>query len=162
MNASRHATPSAAPHAAPGATGSASHATASARLTLGMANPRHGLTALTAELHYTSADPYAIAMTLNPGTAQPVPWLLSRDLLRDALTAPQGLGDVQAWPAGGTGQQPAVLHIELSTPSGHARLQAPARAIAAFLQRTYALVPAGRETESADFGTELADLLSQA
>jgi hypothetical protein len=54
------------------------------------------------------------------------------------------------------------MHIAMSSPFGHAQFQAPAQAIAAFLQRTYAVVPAGRESDFIDFDDELAELLGQA
>jgi hypothetical protein len=54
-----------------------------------------------------------------------------------------------------------VLHLEMSSPFGHARFQASAAAVAAFLQQAYAIVPAGRETDFLDFDAELTELLSQ-
>jgi hypothetical protein len=49
----------------------------------------------------------------------------------------------------------------MSSPFGHARFQASAAAVAAFLQQAYAIVPAGRETDFLDFDAELTELLSQ-
>jgi hypothetical protein len=49
----------------------------------------------------------------------------------------------------------------VSSPSGHALFQASAAAVAAFLQKTYAIVPAGRESDFLDLDAELAELLGQ-
>jgi hypothetical protein len=151
--------------------------------------PEHAIVPLMAGLHYASADPYAIRMAFHVGTGEPVEWALSRDLLAAALISPQGIGDVRAWPsaargshAAATGSQAAasdgpaaggaeegtaagpqaarVLHLEMSSPFGHAQFQASAAAVAAFLQKTYAIVPAGRESDFLNFDDELTDLLS--
>ena len=55
-----------------------------------------------------------------------------------------------------------VLNIELSSPFGQAHFEAPAQAMAAFLQRTYQIVPAGQESGFIDIETELNDLLRSA
>jgi Streptomyces sporulation and cell division protein, SsgA len=57
-------------------------------------------------------------------------------------------------------QAARVLHLEMSSPFGHAQFQASAAAVAAFLQKTYAIVPAGRESDFLDFDDELIELLS--
>jgi Streptomyces sporulation and cell division protein, SsgA len=159
---------------------STSQASVSAELSLGMVNgsgPGHAIMPLMAGLHYASADPYAIRMAFHVGTDEPVEWALSRDLLAAALVSPQGIGDVRAWPSAAPGgpaaggaeegtaagpqatQGARVLHLEMSSPFGHARFQASAAAVAAFLQKTYAIVPAGRESDFLDFDDELTDLL---
>jgi hypothetical protein len=157
---------------------STSRASVSAELSLGLVNgsgPEHTIMPLMAGLHYASADPYAIRMAFHVGTGEPVEWALSRDLLAAALVSPQGIGDVRAWPsaapggpaAGGAEEETAagpqaarVLHLEMSSPFGHAQFQASAAAVAAFLQKTYAIVPAGRESDFLDFDAELTELLS--
>jgi hypothetical protein len=55
-----------------------------------------------------------------------------------------------------------VLNIELSSPFGQAHFEAPAQAMSAFLQRTYQIVPAGKESAFIDIETELNDLLRSA
>jgi hypothetical protein len=55
-----------------------------------------------------------------------------------------------------------VLNIELSSPFGQAHFEAPAQAMAAFIQRTYQIVPAGKESGFIDIETELNDLLRSA
>jgi hypothetical protein len=149
----------------------ASHATVTAELSLGLVGPEHTIVPLMAGLHYASADPYAIRMAFHVGTGEPVEWTLARDLLAAALVSPQGIGDVRAWPSaapadpaaggapGGAAAGSGLMHLVMSSPFGHAQFQAPAAAIAAFLNRTYALVPAGQESRFLDFDAELTDLL---
>jgi hypothetical protein len=50
----------------------------------------------------------------------------------------------------------------MTSPFGHAQFEAPAPAIAAFLRRTYQIVPEGQEADHIDWDVELAELLSQA
>jgi hypothetical protein len=143
----------------------------SAEVSLDLIGPEHTAVPLMAGLHYTSADPYAIRMAFHVGTGEPVEWTLARDLLAAALSAPQGIGDVRAWPsaapaapAAGTAGGPAAgdaLHIAMSSPFGRAQFRAQAGAIAAFLQRTYAVVPDGQESAFIDIDAELTELLSQ-
>jgi hypothetical protein len=136
--------------------------TVSAELSVGLVGPEQTIVPLMAGLHYTSADPYAIRMAFHVGTGEPVEWTLARDLLAAALTSPQGIGDVRAWPsADEAADGDRLLHLAMSSPFGHAQFQVPAQAIAAFLHRTYALVPAGRESGFLDFDDELTKLLGQ-
>jgi hypothetical protein len=125
-------------------------------------------------------------MAFHVGTDEPVEWIFARDLLAAGIRSRQGEGDVRVWPSprscaegdgldvigsaegdsdhvgnaasdGGT-----VLNIELSSPFGRAHFEAPTGAMAAFLERTYQLVPADQETDFIDIETELAGLLRQA
>ena len=43
------------------------------------------------------------------------------------------------------------MNIAMTSPFGHAQFEAPAVAIAAFLRRTYQIVPEGQETGYIDF-----------
>jgi len=86
-----------------------------------------------------------------------VRWLFGRDLLSDGLLARCGDGDVRIGPAG----DPALVVVELTSPDGAAVLEAPAKEIAAFLDRTYDVIPAGGETGWFDFDEEMAKLSYQ-
>ena len=67
------------------------------------------------------------------------------------------------WPSEpDAGADGTVLNIELSSPFGRAHFEASAEAMSAFLQRTYQIVPAGRESDHIDIGAELDDLLGPA
>lgn len=109
-----------------------------------------------AELEYDTRDPYAVAVVLHAG-ASAVRWLFGRDLLADGLLAHCGDGDVRIGPAA----DPALVVVELASPDGAAVLEAPAKEIAAFLDRTYETVPAGSESDWFDFDTELEKLSYQ-
>ena len=153
---------------------SSSRTEVSAELGLGLVGPENTIVPLTAGLSYASADPYAVRMAFYVGTDEPVEWTLSRDLLAAALHTRQGIGDVRAWPSaascdpaaggalGGAAAGHGVLNIAMSSPFGQAQFEASARAVEAFLERTYLLVPTGQESRYLDFDAELTELLSQA
>ena len=109
-----------------------------------------------AELEYDTLDPYAVAVVLHAGPSA-VRWLFGRDLLADGLLARCGDGDVRVGPAA----DPALIVVELTSPDGAAVLEAPAKEIAAFLDRTYDVVPAGSESDWFDFELEFEKLSYQ-
>jgi hypothetical protein len=120
---------------------------------------------LTCSLHYSRKDPYAVRMSLDTDTDKPVQWFISRDLLAAAMFAPEGIGDVRAWPSpaekvASTGRK--TLNIELGPPDGYVHFEASAAGVAAFLARTYELVPGGQEVAFLNLDTELTELLNQA
>jgi hypothetical protein len=116
---------------------------------------------LVASLYYSAEDPYAIRIAFHAGLDEPVEWVLGRELVAKGLSGREGVGDVKVWPSAAS-QDSIVLNIELSSPSGRARFEAPATELDEFLDRTYQVVPAGRESEYLDIDTELNDLLRQA
>jgi hypothetical protein len=149
--------------------------TISAELGLRLVVPHQTVVPLVASLHYNGSDPYAVRMAFHVGTDEPVEWIFARDLLAAGITARHGDGDVQVWPsaescahaedlevAGPAEAAGAVLNIELSSPFGQAHFEAPAQPMAAFLERTYQIVPAGQESDFIDIETELNDLLRSA
>jgi hypothetical protein len=115
-------------------------------------------------------------MAFHVGTDEPVEWIFARDLLAAGINSRQGEGDVQVWPSAQScadtegldvigpadTESGAVLNIELSSPFGRAHFEAPTRAMSAFLDRTYQIVPAGQESDFIDIETELNELLRQA
>jgi hypothetical protein len=155
-----------------------SSSTISAELGLKLVVPQQTIVPLVASMYYSGSDPYAVRMAFHVGTDEPVEWIFARDLLAAGIESRQGEGDVQVWPspvsvaetgdldligaAEPQGTQGKVLNIELSSPFGQARFEAPAEAMSAFLQRTYQIVPAGQESRYIDIETELNDLLRNA
>ena len=150
-----------------------SSTTISAELGLRLVVPQQTIVPLVASLYYSGSDPYAVRMAFHVGTDEPVEWIFARDLLAAGIESRQGEGDVQVWPSsmscaeagdldgiGETGGK--ILNIELSSPFGQAHFEAPARAMSAFLKRTYQIVPPGRESSYVDVETELNDLLRKA
>jgi hypothetical protein len=146
-----------------------SSTTVSAELGLRLVAAEQAIVPLVASLHYSGSDPYAIRMAFHVGTEGPVEWIFARDLLADGLMTPEGDGDVQIWPSAPSGgvdspdQGPlSVLNIKLSSPFGEAHFEAPAEAIGNFLDRTFRVVPMGKESQVIDIDAELNGLLWQA
>jgi hypothetical protein len=141
-----------------------SSSTVSAELGLRLVVPQQTIVPLVASLFYSKDDPYAIRIAFHVGLDEPVEWIFARDLLSMGIEGREGLGDVVVWPSEGSegGAPNSVLNIELSSPFGQAHFEAPAREVNDFLKRTYAIVPAGDETDHVDVDTELDDLLRQA
>jgi hypothetical protein len=142
--------------------------TVSAELSLRLVAAEQTVVPLVASLYYSGSDPYAIRMAFHVGADEPVEWIFARDLLADGLLTPEGDGDVRVWPSLETGLagvergRPGILNIELSSPFGEAHFEAPSEAIANFLNRTYRIVPMGKESDVIDFDAELNGLLWQA
>jgi Streptomyces sporulation and cell division protein, SsgA len=152
-------------------------ATVSAEVGLRLVAAEQTMVPLVASLHYSGSDPYAIRMAFHVGPEDPVEWIFARELFADGMTTSEGNGDVQVWPsaaesrdlgndagndAGGTARGPlSVLNIKLCSPFGEAHFEAPIEAIADFLDRTYGIVPMGRESAVIDIDGELSSLLWQ-
>ena len=152
-----------------------SSTTISAEFGLRLVVPQQTIVPLVASMFYSGSDPYAVRMAFHVGTDEPVEWIFARDLLAAGIESRQGDGDVQVWPSHGSCAETGsldlaasrdagekVLNIELSSPFGQAHFEAPARAMAAFLRRTYQIVPAGQESSYIDIEAELNDLLRKA
>jgi Streptomyces sporulation and cell division protein, SsgA len=136
--------------------------TVSAGQDLRLVGPDGVIVALRVGLHYSSQDPYAIKMSFDAGTGEPVEWTFSRDLLAAALHGREGIGDVRAWPSVAPVGGKKILNIVLGPPAGSARFEASAVGIETFLARTFELVPSGQEPDWLSLDAELAELLSQA
>jgi hypothetical protein len=112
-------------------------------------------------LGYESADPYAVHALFRTGQGEGVAWVFARDTLATGVDRPTGEGDVRVWPATSAERRgDEVIYISLSSPDGHALLEAPAAALTTFLLRTYALVPPGTESAHVDVDAALAALLA--
>lgn len=151
-----------------------SSTTISTELGLRLVVPQQTIVPLVASMYYSGGDPYAVRMAFHVGTDEPVEWIFARDLLAAGIESPQGEGDVHVWPSpvscadadldvpGPADPGGKVLNIELSSPFGQAHFEAPARAVSAFLRRTYQAVPAGKESGCIDIDAELTALLRSA
>jgi hypothetical protein len=105
---------------------------------------------VSAELHYSTRDPFAVRATFCRTGYSPVAWTFARDLLLVGVARPAGLGDVQVFPD----KSAVILH--LSSPEGTARLAAQATELRQFVARMLSLVPAGGESAFYDLDAELA------
>ncbi|WP_163550354.1 SsgA family sporulation/cell division regulator [Candidatus Frankia nodulisporulans] len=104
-------------------------------------------------LGFDAADPIAVTLTVGgPGVDQIV-WRFARRLLAEGTRRPVGLGDVRVRPAVAAGE--AALALRLSSPSGIAEFELPARDVVAFLWRSFAMVPADAEVDRIDWTAEL-------
>jgi hypothetical protein len=110
------------------------------------------------QLQYDQADPYAVILAEHgPGSGQ-------LPVARDVLEAGLRLGAAgEPWALRVNLRCPArepVLALEASDAGVHLALSP--RAVAAFLARTSALVPYGRESHWANVDSELAEVLGAA
>ncbi|WP_406099282.1 SsgA family sporulation/cell division regulator [Streptomyces sp. NBC_01013] len=110
---------------------------------------------LPAELHYDVADPYAVRLSLGAGEARPVNWVFARSLLEEGLSRSTGTGDVLVSP----GSRPDFLRIVLRPAAGAALVEMAVAEVAAFLRRTFLLVPPGEETLHVDLDRAVAELM---
>jgi hypothetical protein len=140
-----------------------SSSTVSAELGLRLVVPQQTALPMVASLFYSKEDPYAIRIAFSR-CDEPVEWVFARDLLSLGIEGREGPGDVVVWPSAGSadGAPGLVLNIELSSPFGQAHFEAPIKEISDFLERTYAVVPQGEESDFVDVAAELTDLLRQA
>ncbi|WP_405886235.1 SsgA family sporulation/cell division regulator (plasmid) [Streptomyces sp. NBC_01384] len=113
-----------------------------------------------AALQYDADDPYAVrAVFHTPDQSGTVEWLLSRDMLAQALSEHTGHGDVHMWPTGGSGRD--VVSMALRSPAGSALLEFPAQGVESFLRETWSVVPPGTESSRLDLDAKLARLLAE-
>ncbi|MER6520085.1 SsgA family sporulation/cell division regulator [Streptomyces sp. NPDC001553] len=108
-----------------------------------------------ARLYYNKTDPYAVQFSFDVTPDHVVQWTFARELLDQGLTAPSGIGDVKIAPI----DQNRRFSIELESPAGYACLGGPAASVKAWLNKTFEVVPAGRESESVDIDSFLDELL---
>lgn len=101
---------------------------------------------------YATSDPWAVSMLLHTPTVV-VPWTFARDLIADGLNQPTGEGDVTVTPTTGG------IQVDLSSPSGSARLQFGRSPLEKLLEQTELLVPLGAESAHIDWDYALATLV---
>lgn len=118
------------------------HVTLSSAAVFDLLAPRTPAVPVQVELRYDTRDPFAVVAAFRTGRAGWVEWVFSRDLLADGLLTDAGDGDVRIHPAA---DDPEVVVVELSSPSGHALFEAAAQRLAEFLDTTYDVVLPGHE-----------------
>ena len=106
-----------------------------------------------AELRYCCEDPLAVHLVLSIDHGPATWWTFGRDLLITGTVMPSGLGDVQVYPTYDG------MIIELRCDPNRMALLANTPELAAFLDRTLAMVPAGAELDHCDSTAELAQLV---
>ena len=133
--------------------------TVCAELEIALVAPDDVIVPLTISVHYSAHDPYAVRMVFDVGTGETNEWTFARELFAQGLRTCAGVGDVQVWPSGAAN---GTVNVQLSAPTGSARIKAPAAEVAAFLEQTYRLVDLGGESSALDIDEELSDLLRAA
>ncbi|MGP3926755.1 MULTISPECIES: SsgA family sporulation/cell division regulator [unclassified Streptomyces] len=116
--------------------------------------------AITAVLRYQRDDPLAVRVCFPPRASlagSDVAWVFGRDLLAAGLEKPAGDGDVHVRPFG---DDLTVLEFHASV--GTAMVRMESADLRRFLQRTYLVVPVGREGLYLDVDGDLAALLREA
>lgn len=133
------------------------HVTLRATAVFDLLAPRCPAVPVRVELRYDTRDPYAVVAAFRTGKAGWVEWVFARDLLADGLIAAAGEGDVRIRPSS---DDPEVVMVELSSPSGHAVFEASAQEFADFLDRTYDVVLPGNEHLWVDVDEALSQMIS--
>ena len=108
-----------------------------------------------AVLRYNRFCPYEVALDLGDD----IVWTFARNLLAVGLREPAGIGDVRVWPER-IGQVTASVMIRLSSPEGTRLFDAHHWAVREFVDRIYAVVPKGSESDWLDVDAGLARLLA--
>lgn len=103
---------------------------------------------------YRKDEPFAVTVAFCAERGRWVEWLFARDLLIDGLTMPAGLGDLRVRP----GEDPDILVLEISSPSGNAVFELDREATEEFLATTLEMVPAGAEDDYFDVNRLLDEL----
>ena len=112
-----------------------------------------GTAPVTATLTYRATEPFSVRASFAVPGAPVVHWILARDLLREGVALPSGLGDVRIIPVNDG------FLLELRSDSGRAFLVGGIQPLITFVQRMYTLVPAGAESNHFSMNAELRRLL---
>ncbi|MCX4553805.1 SsgA family sporulation/cell division regulator [Streptomyces sp. NBC_01387] len=111
-------------------------------------------------LRYDREDPFAVSVGFPPQATLAgieVCWAFARELLAAGVSGPAGLGDVRIRPYG---YDRTVL--EFHAREGIAMVHVHTAELRRFLEKTEALVPAGREHSYLDVDQDVAELLRDA
>ncbi|MFH9405371.1 SsgA family sporulation/cell division regulator [Streptomyces sp. NPDC017638] len=113
--------------------------------------------AVRAEFRYDPALPLAVSLELLVEGGPRVLWRIGRDLLQQGLYTMSGLGDVRMWPS--SPEEGATARLGLASGDMAALFELPIPPLAAWLEHTYSLVPAGQELAGVDWDVTAEDLL---
>ncbi|WP_043194254.1 SsgA family sporulation/cell division regulator [Streptomyces sp. NRRL F-2664] len=105
---------------------------------------------LRATFRWSSRDPLCVEVTFHPPGGRDVTWVIGRDLLDRGLRTLAGTGEVRVRPSAGPGREGQVL-LRLGAVPPYALFALDRAALASWLERTWAAVPAGAEAERLDW-----------
>jgi hypothetical protein len=118
-----------------------------------------GAVAVSCSLEYSAVDPWAVTLTLFERSSNRVPWMFSRELLFEGMTAAVNPGgSVAVSPVVDDGDpRGSQVQVDLSNAieGRRAVLLLPRAPVAAFLIETYRHVPAGSESAQIDWDPQL-------
>jgi hypothetical protein len=117
----------------------------------------HARQGLRARFTFDPDDPWVVTVAFLVEAGPQVTWQIGRGLLRHGLRSTSGNGDVKVWRAG-RGEQPTAW-LRLDSHGLSALFEMPLPPLAAWLDRTYQLVPDEAEMAGVDWDSFLAGLL---
>lgn len=122
-------------------------------------HPAEPGTPVAATFRYDLTRPFSVDTAFHLSDIDVV-WTFARDLLLQGIDEPAGQGDVRVWPVVATTEHAAPrIRIELTSPTGHALLEAHTADIRAFLDATLRACPTGEESLHVDVDSWLDELL---
>lgn len=133
------------------------HVTLRSAAVFDLTTPRTPAVPVQVELRYDTRDPFAVVAAFRTGRAGWVEWVFARELLADGLLTEAGEGDVRIRPAN---DDPEIIVVELTSPSGYALFEASAQRMAEFLDTTYDVVVPGHETLWANVDDALGHMIA--
>lgn len=125
-----------------------------------LGHPADSGTAVTTTFVYDLTKPFAVETAFHLSDSDVI-WTYARDLLIAGLAEHTGQGDVRIWPVlpPASSGVPPMVRMELTSPSGHALLEADAGEVSAFLQKTLQMCPHGQESAHLDIDAFLESVL---
>jgi Streptomyces sporulation and cell division protein, SsgA len=105
---------------------------------------------------YSVHDPFAVSLAVRTRQDRWVEWLISRDLVVDALSGPAGIGDVRMSPQVVQGYQ--IVQIEICSHDGRAVMEVDRELLRQFVGATTDLVALGDESRLMDLDGEIAKI----
>jgi hypothetical protein len=103
---------------------------------------------------YRADDPFAISLAVRTSADRWVEWLVSRELVVDALATPAGDGDVRMRPLHVQGYD--IVEIEIRSTDGRAVLEVDRDLLRQFVDMTVDVVALGDESGWMDLDEEIA------
>jgi len=105
---------------------------------------------------YRADDPFAVSLAVRTRHDRWVEWLVSRELVVEALSCPTGIGDVRMTPQHVQGYD--IVEIEIRSTDGRAVLEVDRDLLRHFIDASLDVVAVGDEAAEIDFDSEIARL----
>ena len=105
---------------------------------------------------YRADDPYAVSLAVRTRHDRWVEWLVSRELVVEALSCATGIGDVRMTPQHVQGYD--IVEIEIRSGDGRAVLEVDRDLLRGFIEASTEVVALGDESGRMDLDEEIARL----